>query len=148
MNLSKPFGALVVALALSGCATGPKFAEVKGSIPALSTESGRVFFYRSANPIGAGIQPDVKLNGKVVGSSKPGGFFFVDTPPGDYEVVLSTETDKKLTFALAKGQQRCVRMSVGLGVVVYRVYPELAERATCDAEIEGLSYIGSALGTK
>ena len=148
MKVMKLLGCAAAALVLAGCATGPKFAEVKSAIPALSTDSGRVFFYRSANPIGSGIQPDVKLNGKVVGSSKPGGFFFVDVPPGDYEIVLSTEIDKKLTLALAKGQQRCVRMSVGLGVIVYRVYPELTERAVCDSEIEGLSYTGLPLGTK
>jgi hypothetical protein len=91
----------------------------------------------------ARIQPSIKLNGNVVGESKPGGFFYVDVRPGDYEVVLSTEVDKKLTFKLERQQQRCVRMSVGLGVVVYRVYPELVDPAVCDSEIQTSSYTGS-----
>jgi len=134
----------MLALAVVGCATGPKYTEVKSSIPNLSPDNGRIYFYRSGTMFGSGIQPSVKLNGVVVGESKPGGFFYVDVPPADYEVVLSTEVDKKLTFVLEKRQEKCVRMTVGLGVLVYRVYPELVEPAVCDAEIQDMSYTGSA----
>lgn len=143
-NFVKLSSICMLALAVVGCATGPKYAEVKSSIPNLSPDKGRIYFYRSGTMFGSGIQPSVKLNGDVVGDSKPGGFFYVDVPPADYEVVLSTEVDKKLTFVLEKRQERCVRMSVGLGVVVYRVYPELVEPAVCDAEILDMSYTGSA----
>lgn len=144
INFVKLSSICVLALAVVGCATGPKYTEVKRSIPNLSPDNGRIYFYRSGTMFGAAIQPSVTLNGVVVGDSKPGGFFYVDVPPADYEVVLSTEVDKKLTFVLEKRQEKCVRMSVGLGVVVYRVYPELAEPAVCDAEIQDLSYTGSA----
>lgn len=137
--------AVALALTVTGCATGPKFTEVKSSIPGLSQDNGRIYFYRSGTMVGSGIQPSVNLNGVVVGDSKPGGFFYVDVPPANYEVVLSTEVDKKLTFTLDKQEQKCVRMSVGLGVLVYRVYPELAEPAICDAEIQDMSYTGSAI---
>lgn len=130
-------------LALAGCATGPKYSEVRSTIPQLSADKGRIYFYRSANIFGSGIQPSVKLNGNVVGESKPGGFFYVDVPPGDYEVVLTTEVDKKLTFSLNKRQERCVRMTVGLGVVVYRVYPEIVDATQCEKELVDLSYVGS-----
>lgn len=130
----------------TGCASGPKYTEIKSSIPALSQDNGRIYFYRPTNMgIGSGIQPGVNLNGKTVGESKAGGFFFVDTAPGDYEVLLSTEVEKKLTFTLGKGQERCVRMAVGLGVIVYRVYPELADPQQCQNEIKELSYIGAAM---
>lgn len=135
----------MLVLLAAGCATGPKYAEIKSSIPGLSPDNGRVVFYRSGTMFGSGIQPNVNLNGKVVGESKPGGFFYLDVPPGDYEVVLSTEVDKKLTFKLEKQQQRCVRMTVGLGVIVYRVYPELVDPAVCDSEMQTLSYTGSAI---
>jgi hypothetical protein len=131
---------------MTGCASGPKYTEVQSSIPKLSADNGRIYFYRPTNMgLGSGIQPSVNLNGKVVGESKAGGFFFVDTAPGDYEVMLSTEVDKKLTLTLAKGQERCVRMAVGLGVIVYRVYPELADPQQCQSEIKELSYIGAAM---
>jgi hypothetical protein len=141
----KLFSTLLIAFALVGCATGPKYAEVKNSIPILSADKGRIFFYRSNSMIGGGIQPNVNLNGAVVGESKPGGFFYVDVQPANYEVSLTSEVEKKLTFAIGMKQERCVRMSVGLGVLVYRVHPELVEPATCETEIQDLSYTGSQL---
>ena len=135
----------VIAFALSACATGPKYAEVQSSIPALDPAKGRIYFYRSGNPFGSGIQPSVMLNGGKVGDSVPGGFFFVDRDPGNHEVLLSTEVDRKLTFTLAKGQEQYVRMSVTLGVIVYRVFPELVDAAAAREEIRDLSYIGEVL---
>jgi hypothetical protein len=109
----------------------------------INPEEGRIYFYRKANLFGSGIQPSVYLNGKKVGRSVPGGFFFVDRPAGNYEVLLSTEVDKKLTFTLDKGQIRYVRMSVGLGILVYRVYPELVDPSIGESEMQELRYIGT-----
>lgn len=137
--------AVAIAL-LSGCATGPKYGEVK--LPSVKQAEGRIFFYRSGNPFGSGIQPSVMLNGNKVGDSTPGGFFFVDTKPGPMEVTLSTEVDRKVTFTLSAGQVRYVRMSVGLGVIVYRVYPELVDDSVGQSEIADLSYTGDKLTSK
>jgi len=127
---------------LAGCATGPKYEEVRSGFAPLPAAQGRIFFYRSGNPIGSGIQPSVMLNSEKVGDSQPGGFFFVDRAPGNYEVNLTTEVERKLTFTLESGQEQYVRMSVGLGVLVYRVYPELVDKKTGEEELKGLSYIG------
>jgi|WetSurSiteA1Bulk_404760.scaffolds.fasta_scaffold169575_1 hypothetical protein len=149
MNAIARIAALgLLAGVVAGCATGPKYEEVRGGFPALVAEQGRIYFYRSSNPIGSGIQPSVMLNGQKVGDSKPGGFFFVDRAPGNYEVNLTTEVDKKLTFTLEPRQERYVRMSVGLGVVVYRVYPELVDRKTGEEELKGLSYTGQTATAK
>jgi len=133
---------------LAGCATGPKYEEVRGGFAPIPAAQGRVYFYRSANPIGSGIQPSVMLNGEKVGDSQPGGFFFVDRAPGSYEVNLTTEVERRLTFILESGQEQYVRMSVGLGVLVYRVYPELVDKKTGEEELRGLSYIGKAAPAK
>ena len=137
--------AAIIALLLAACATGPKYAEVKSAIPALAADHGRIYFYRSGNMFGSGIQPVVMLNGEKVGDSVPGGFFFVDRKPGNYEVLLSTEVERKLTFTLVSGQEQYVRMSVTLGVIVYRVFPELVDAATGMSEIKDLSYTGSVI---
>jgi len=142
-NYIKYIFMILLALTLSACATGPKYAEIKSSFQTLAPDEGRIFFYRSGTPFGAAIQPSVLLNGEKVGDSVPGGFFFVNRPPGNYEVVLSTEIEKKLTFMVEKAQERYVRMSVGLGVIVYRVYPELIDKATAESEMQGLSYTGT-----
>ena len=144
MKHCKIFLILFVAF-IAGCATGPKYTDIQATIPDIEYEKARIYFYRSANMFGSGIQPTVNLNGEKVGESTPGGFFFVDRAPGDYEVVLSTEVEKKLTFELDNGEKKYVRMTVGLGVIVYRVYPELIDQAEALAEIQGLSYIGSPM---
>lgn len=144
-NVARLVGVAAVAI-LAGCATGPKHAEVKSQIPNLKPGEGRMYFYRESQPFGAAIQPDVMLNGAKVGDSVPGGFFFVDQAPGAKEVVTSTEVERKLTFTLDPGQTRYVRTTVGLGVLVYRVYPELMDNATGEKEIAELSYTGPPLG--
>ncbi len=142
----RPFRLLFAAMALallSACASGPKFSEVEKTFPQVAANQGRIWFYRSGTMFGAGIQPDVVLNVVKVGDSVPGGFFYVDRPAGNYEVLLSTEVERKVTFTLAPRQERYIRMTVGLGVIVYRVYPELVDPAEGRKEIVDASHIGS-----
>lgn len=128
---------------LSGCASGPKFTEVKSSIPVVAADQGRVYFYRSNSLVGSAIQPDIFLNGDKVGSSVPGGFFFVDRVPGDYQVSTTTEVEKQVTFTLEKGQQRYIKTTISFGVIAGRVQPELVDPATAEQEIVESSYIGT-----
>jgi len=132
-------------ITLGACASGPKYNDVKSSIPTVSAEQGRIYLYRSGIMFGAGIQPSVMLNGEKVGDSKPGGFFFLDRAPGNYEVMLSSEVDKKVSFTLEKGQTQYVKMTVGMGVIVYRVYPELVDAAQAQTDMVDLSYTGTPL---
>jgi hypothetical protein len=137
----------LVALLLGACATGPKYAEVKGGIPGLSPSQGRIYFYRNVSMlIGGALQPSVLLNGTKVGDATPGGFFFVDRDPGPMEVSLSTEVERKASFALEAGQTRYVHMYVGIGVLVGRLYPELVDEAVALKDIEGLSFTGAPVG--
>lgn len=130
---------------LSACASGPKMSEVQSSIPALKQGEGRVYFYRSGSMVGAAIQPNIVLNGEVVGVSKPGGFFFVDRAPGAMQVSTSTEVEKKLSFTLNAGEVRYVKTVIGFGIVAGRVYPELVDKAVGEKEIQDASYTGKPL---
>jgi hypothetical protein len=80
-----------------------------------------------------------------VGDSKPGGFFFVDLPPGNVEVSTTTEVEKKATFTLERGQTRYVRTSPSFGILVGRIVPELVDTATGESELREMSYIGKPL---
>jgi hypothetical protein len=133
------------AVLLAACATGPKHSEVASTIPALKAGEGRVYLYRSNSMVGAAIQPSILVNGKVVGDSKPGGFFFVDLPPGNVEVSTTTEVEKKATFTLERGQTRYVRTSPSFGILVGRIVPELVDTATGESELREMSYIGKPL---
>ena len=94
---------------------------------------------------GAAIKPKVIINGKAAGESKPDCFFFVAIAPAPVEVSTSTEVEKKLTFKLDPGRVRHVRTSIGFGMMVGRVYPELVDNAAGAKEVAETSYIGTPL---
>src|SRR4051812_14870547 len=87
MRKSVVMASLVCALAC-GCATGPSVSEVGARIPVLAPDRGRVYFYRTG-VIGAAYQPEVTLNGALVGKATPKGAYFRDVPPGPYTVTTS-----------------------------------------------------------
>jgi len=129
-------------MVLAACASGPKFSEVQENLAARPADSGRIYVYRTAI-IGAGVQPAVKLNGEVIGSAVPQGFFYVDRPAGTYEISTSTEVTRNLSLTLEPGQTRYVRLGISLGFVVGHVYPELVEDTVGSAEIQGCHYVAS-----
>jgi hypothetical protein len=135
--------AVVGASLLAGCATsGPKFAEMAASMSAAAKPGGgRIYFYRTA-VLGAAVQPEVRLNGEVVGTAVPRGFFFADRPAGNYEVSTSTEVERKLTFTLEENEVRYVRLNISMGFFVGRVYGELVDPTKGAAEIEDTRYTG------
>ena len=139
---SKWLALLAMALIFSGCATsGPKYVEMVPNMTKLGPDMGRIYIYRTT-VLGAAIQPDVKVNGEVVGSAQPNGFFYADRTSGTYEIMTSTEVDRKLTLTLDKGEVRFVRLNISMGFFVGHVYPELVEPLTGEKEIEDCRYIG------
>jgi len=138
------FALAAAAVALvSGCATGIKHDQMASSIPSLKPGEGRIYFFRSSSMVGAAIQPDIRLSGQVIGASKPGGFFFVDRPAGNYVASASTETEKTVSFTLQPGETKYIRSSIGFGIVAGRAVlePETPEKAK--AELGSLSYTGT-----
>jgi len=133
------------ALTLAACASGLQFTQVNPSLTPQTPELGRIFFYRPSF-FGAALRPDVVLNGQTVGEAAAQGFFYVDRPPGTYEVVTSTEVERKVSFVLDKGQTRFVRFSVSWGFFVGHVYGELVNEVMGKYEIQDCKYTGPQLG--
>lgn len=128
---------------LTGCAaSGPKMTDMASSIPALKSDQGRVFFYRTSSLMGAALQPSVNLDGKVVGDSKPGGFFYVDAAVGSHEAITTTEVSNKVSFVLASGEVKYVRMAPTMGLMVWHITPTLVGADEAKAELATLSYTG------
>jgi len=125
----------------AACATGPRFDAVEKDLRPLAVDKSRIWFYRTGY-LGAGITPDIRLNGTVVGTAVSSGAFFVDRDPGNMEVVTGSEVEKKLTFTTEAGDTRYVRMDVGLGVFVYRIIPELVDAAMARHEMAELTFTG------
>jgi hypothetical protein len=140
--------ATVAVAVVSGCATGMKHEQMAGSMPSLKAGDGRIYFYRTSSMVGAAIQPDIRLNGQVVGASKPGGFFFVDRPAGNYVASASTETEKTVSFTLQPGETKYIRSSVGLGIVAGRVVLEPEGREKAIGELNSLSYTGAPIAAR
>jgi len=125
-------------LLLIGCASAPKLSSIKGALPPLSSDQARIYFYR-AYRFGEAYQPEVTVNGEVVGKAQMEGVFFKDYPPATYKISTSMAQGKHLVLDLAAGETKYVRLTYRIG---FNVYPELVDRATGVAESEGLSYTG------
>lgn len=126
---------------IGGCASGPTYQEMAPSISELSKHSGRLYFYRTS-ALGAAMQPEVKLNNEVVGKATAQGFFYVDKTPGKYEIMTSTEVDRKLSLILDAGQTRYIRFGVSIGFFVGHIYPELASIEEGQEEIKSCKFTG------
>ena len=100
---------LIVFVSLSGCASGPAYNDVASSIRPVSAGKGRIYIYRTS-AFGAAVQPVVYLNGQVVGNAIAQGFFYVDRPPGTYEVSVTTEVTRKAAFTLNAGDEKFIRL--------------------------------------
>lgn len=135
---------LFIAL-LAGCAAGgPKFSEVKGSLPEIGPEQGRIFFYRPS-AVGAAVQPNILLNGIVVGEMVPQGFFYVDRAPGRYLATARTESEASLEIPLAASETKYVRASISLGIFVGRPNLNLVDAKDALVEIADLGYSGTSV---
>ncbi|NVD99032.1 DUF2846 domain-containing protein [Massilia sp. BJB1822] len=143
MSIAK-IAAIALAVGLTGCAaTGPKFQDAEAAAPKLSADQGRIYFYRGTSYFGAALQPSIVLDGTAVGNSQRGSYFYVDAKPGSHEAQTSTEATNKLSFVLESGEIKYVRTSVGLGLMVGRVVPELVGAEEARKEIADLNYSGT-----
>jgi hypothetical protein len=142
-NIITYIGCLAAVVLATGCASGPKYSELCKTFPPLSPEQGRIFVYRPGTFSGSAVQPEVQLNGQGIGSSQPGGFFYVDRPAGQYELSTTTEVKRSLSLLLDTNQTRFVRLGISMGFFVGHVYPELVEPDKAEKEIQGCSYTGT-----
>ncbi len=133
--------ASAAAMLLAGCA-GPRYGDIAAQIPAIEAGTGRIYVYQLADGAIA-AEPAIVVDGRKVGRSKPGRFFFIDRPAGTHTV--ATATDKKagkaaLEVRVDAGQTRYVRTEVVGGSQVLRLEDD-ADKAQQD--MSGLRYWGA-----
>jgi hypothetical protein len=135
---------IVVLLSLCGCATGPEYAEIRSSIPAVESGKGRVYLYRLKRAVlNVGT---VTLNDKAVPVPWAGEFFYVDSETGEYEVVIDSTTVEKLSFRLDAGEEAYVRITPRVAsIYLYAIFPELIDQDIALPEMQGLKYAGPNL---
>lgn len=133
---------IAVAMFLTGCAaTGPRYAEVEASFPTLRSGDGRLVIYRPGG-LGGAVQPDIKLNGEVIGKSQPEGFFFVDRTAGRYTVSARTEIETTLDAELEEGRTTYVQTSITMGLFVGHPRLTLQSESTAIQQLPRLAYTG------
>jgi hypothetical protein len=133
---------LVFCCLFSACATsGLKYSEFKSTSVYMTPDNSRIYIYR-ATTLGAAVQPEVKVNGEVVGKAVPNGFFYVDGISGAYVISTSYKVERRLFLTLDKGQTRYVRLNIAKGFFVGYVYPELVEDEVAQKEIQDCRYTG------
>jgi hypothetical protein len=127
--------------ALGGCATGGMtYAEMHS--PSAGRGFGRIYFYRSGVPFGLAVQPNIKINGETVGSAVPNGFFFVDRPPGKYEITAATEVEEKVTVTLMAGETKYIQFYLTPGVLVSHANLNPVSREKAEEEMKELHQTG------
>jgi hypothetical protein len=89
--------------------------------PAVAASQGpppgeaRIWIYRVYEPYVSEATPYVRLNGAVVGISRPGGAFSCDVAPGTYRVTVDSEgraADQFVPVAVVPGETVYVRIFV------------------------------------
>lgn len=134
---------VLVGFLLASCASPRGLDEPPLRLPPLKPGHGRVYFTRPGELVGVAIQPEIRMNNEVVGRSVPGGFSYVDRPPGQYAVTTATEVENAVTFQLAAGETKYIKTTVTPGILVGRVTPTLEFPEQGRSDVDRLRYVGA-----
>lgn len=128
-------------VALAGCASGPAYEEYAATMQPVGDGNGRIYMYRPSS-FGAAVKPMIRVNDNEVGKSVAKGFFFVDLPPGDYNIAASTEAERNLDVTLDANEEMYVRLEMKMGAFVGHVKPVLVDASVGSEEIKKTKYAG------
>lgn len=131
---------LFATLVLAGCAETKYRSD---AMPPLGHNQARIVFFRNGSFVGADKQTGILYDGSVVGNSRPGTYFYIDTTPGTHDISTSNDTNSHLNFALAPGETAYVKTGVGLGQFAGRIEPELVGAGRALRELPELKFAPS-----
>jgi hypothetical protein len=106
----------------------------------LSGNQQRIYFYRT-QVLGAAVQPSIRVNNQKVGSCVPNGVFYKDFVPGNYEITVETEVERKLTLSIAASDEKYIRCYITMGFFVGHGNLELVDPAEARRDTQNLSFI-------
>ena len=71
---------------LAACAATPqaRYADIAATVPPLSADRARIYFYREYEPYESLARPYIYLNSQASAVSEPGGVLYRDVPKGAY----------------------------------------------------------------
>lgn len=126
---------------LAACAQ-PRGPAIESDAAALAPPPeglARIFFYRTSNPLMAMVEPAVVVNDRKVGTIGPGEVFYRDARPGRYRVLIDTAPEAPLTFRVAAGDRRFVRIMPAWDMLGWSLTAGLVERADAENDMRGLT---------
>ena len=106
LSFPKTFAIISALLMLAACGANKQAKPITGSLPDISPESARIYFYRSQVPFLAAIEPEFLVNGKSVGSAKINQVLYRDAQPGNYEIKISSDIEKPILILLKPRESR------------------------------------------
>ena len=146
-----PLAALLLcAVALLAACAGEtrapsRLADSVAVLPEPNPDQGRIYFYRPRGLLFSAVEPDVIVNDRKVGVSVQGQVFYRDAYPGDYEIFLTSDSERFLILSLEAGQTRFVRTSLAFSLLAPRLTPKLVKQAQGRQEVQNLTLVGGGL---
>jgi len=113
------FGCLTAAAAgvvlLWGCAIThqPRYAEIAATVPPVSADRARLYFYREYEPYESLARPYIYLNSQPSIISEPGGVLYRDVPQGSYFVAVNSYgvfPEQSKTVAVKDGETYYIKV--------------------------------------
>ncbi len=138
---------LLCAVALLAACAGEtrapsRLADSVAVLPEPNPDQGRIYFYRPRGLLFSAVEPDVIVNDRKVGVSVQGQVFYRDAYPGDYEIFLTSDSERFLILSLEAGQTRFVRTSLAFSLLPPRLTPKLVKQAQGRQEVQNLTLVG------
>jgi Protein of unknown function (DUF2846) len=131
---------LLAVLALAACAETKYRSD---AMPPMAANQARIIFFRNGSFVGANMQTGIVYDGSVVGNSRSGTYFYIDTTPGTHDISTTNDVNSHLNFALAPGETAYVKTGVGLGQFAGRIEPEQVGANRAMRELPELSFAPS-----
>lgn len=132
-------GTMIRWIALVAMAWASNASPADGPAP-LAGGDGRICFYRETWHA-LSVQPEVTIDGQVVGKALPNEWFCVDRKPGPHEISTVSEPERKFSVTLASGETRYASLEFTVTwFLVAHINPELVDNPTGEKGIAGLHY--------
>jgi hypothetical protein len=135
--------AVAVVALIAGCAaTRTTQSAAPRAQPPLADGDGRIYFYRTTFHA-LSVQPEITVDGEVVGKAVPNAYFFVDRKAGSRVIATTTEPDRSVTLTLESAHTRYVRLDFSVSWFLQaHINPVRIDNAIAAEEIAGLHEIG------
>jgi len=138
--------AVLVLIAIAGCTSEPTFDEYASTMAPIPSDRGRLYVYRLTSEVNE-LRPTVRINGEPTDRAIPLRFFYLDLPPGQYEISISKKTDRILTVDLETGGEIFVRLDLLNAAFFWPFMPVLVDPDKAREELRKTEYSGDQIAT-